>query len=369
MAEEQGGRGRSEQVRPAPGERLDRMSPRPVLPWSAVLGIACGGALLLAFFVAQSGSPVAMIVALLAGCVLGIAALIARRGQRRGAQRARPPLARAPKTAPPKSSPPVTPIQPTTLGASGHPGSPPHSQGDRPATSVPPPDPPRLIPDPPSVSDWRLPDAPPPQVPSDAPGAAGQPGAAGTPGEAGTRTEAVALALAMAAIEQLGAPASAVLVRRGRVLAAAASAGDWAAARRALNSEADDHRGPRPSGLDEYVGPNGPASDSGEPPQFAIDEHLVELMGLYRKTVPIERWQTLEEVPGPLLPLMALGITGAGVVVPLEHRWQFAGLWVLARRPGGALYSDADLSGMERLARAHGKHLAAALATDQRSQV
>ena len=161
----------------------------------------------------------------------------------------------------------------------------------------------------------------------------------------------VAAEIARNAISQLSAPASSVLITREGRLSAAGSAGDWAAARRNLKTLA----GP---------GPYDAASDGGDPPEFTLDprnDWLPRLLALYDRPVPMERWQELSDVPGPLLPLVGLAASGVGVAIPVTHRRRLAGLWLLARRGETDHYTDAELTLLHRLARDAGRPLAEAL--------
>jgi hypothetical protein len=163
----------------------------------------------------------------------------------------------------------------------------------------------------------------------------------------------VAGRLAQDAARRLGAPAAAVLVPNGRRLTAAGTAGDWRLARqRQAEGDAAAAAAPwRPSG-----------APSPDPPELPLDDHLPQVLALYPRAVPVERWQELSDVPGVLLPLAALADGGVGAAVALSHRGRLAGLCVVARRPPGRAYSSGDLAALERLARAAAPELAAARA-------
>jgi hypothetical protein len=157
---------------------------------------------------------------------------------------------------------------------------------------------------------------------------------------------AVAHSLADEAVRRLRAPAASVLIPRGRRLVAAGTAGDWS-----LAGAGDDAEAPTTTD----------AEPDGSAPEFPMDDFLPRFLGLYPRAVPVERWQDLADAPLGLLPLAALADRGAGVAIPLRHRRQLAGLWVLARRSKNQPYSDAELSLMERIARRASPLLADAL--------
>jgi hypothetical protein len=164
--------------------------------------------------------------------------------------------------------------------------------------------------------------------------------------------------LAAEAVRDLHAPAAAVLVPRGRRLISAGTAGDWGLARRIQQEHdaTDAAPGMRP--------PSAPDSGNDDPPEFALDDMLPRLLGLYPRALPFERWHELGDVPPALLPLVALADRGAAVAVALRHRRRLAGLWVLARRPGDQRYTDAELLTLERLAQQAAPALARALPRD-----
>jgi GAF domain-containing protein len=162
-------------------------------------------------------------------------------------------------------------------------------------------------------------------------------------------------------VRQLRAPAAAVLVPRGRRLVAAASAGDWALARR-IQREHDAATAPPGAQPPAAASPH---DREAEPPEFPVDDVMPRLLALYPRAVPFERWHELADVPPALLPLVALADRGAAVAVALRHRQRLAGLWVLARRAGDQAYTDAELGTLERLAQQAGPALAKALAGDE----
>jgi hypothetical protein len=176
-------------------------------------------------------------------------------------------------------------------------------------------------------------------------------------------TAPVARDLALEAVRELHAPAAAVLVPRGRRLVPAASAGDWALARR-IQREQD--AAAAPPGTSPVSAASATGSENGdEPPEFPLDDFLPRLLGLYPRAVPFERWHELGDVPPALLPLVALADRGAAVAVTLRHRRRLAGLWVLGRRSGGRTYSDAELGRLERLAQRAAPALAKAMNGDE----
>ena len=273
--------------------------PEPLLPWGTVAAVAAGGALLLAFFVARSGSSVAVVAALAIAAALAVAALVGRR-------RATPSLERIPGGSPDES----------TAGVESHPSRP-----QRPARAV----------------------------PTEQGG--GEDGGVDGRRETYVRVAGVASTIARSAAERFAAPAVSVLVASQGRLIAAGSAGDWGAARRGLKNVA----GP---GLYD------PSTDDGSPPEFNLDpraDWLPRLLTLYSQPVPMERWHEVEDVPAPLLPLVGLAASGAGVAVALVHRRRLAGLCVLAQRPDGRQYTDAELASLRQLARESGPSLGQAL--------
>jgi hypothetical protein len=211
---------------------------------------------------------------------------------------------------------------------------------------------------------WEVP-APPEPKREAAPEAPDDRTAASSSGEAGAATPAmvpsapVARDLALEAVRELHAPAAAVLVPRGRRLVPAATAGDWALARR-IQREQD--AAAAPPGTSPVRAASASSSENGdEPPEFPLDDFLPRLLGLYPRAVPFERWHELGDVPPALLPLVALADRGAAVAVTLRHRRRLTGLWILGRRPGGQAYSDAELGRLERLAQRAAPALAKAM--------
>ena len=188
----------------------------------------------------------------------------------------------------------------------------------------------------------------------------GTPEPVAPPLASGGATEGVAHDLALEAVRQLHAPAAAVLVPRGRRLVSAASAGDWALARRIQHEH--DTAGAPPGSRPLSAAPA--EGTEGAPPEFPLDDFLPRLLGLYSRAVPFERWHELSDVPPALLPLAALADRGAAVAVALRHRRRLAGLWLLARRPGDQAYSDAELGTLEQMARQAGPALAKTLSRD-----
>ena len=271
------------------------------LPWSTLLAVSAASALLLAFFHARAGGSVGVVAALVIATALGLSAVITARGPRRR-------HSSLPTLSPPPDAPAPSPLPPfPNLTA---------------------------LPTRPAV-------APPPPL---------APLAADTGPLPTGRLARVATELARAAVAQLSAPASSLLISRDGRLRAAGSAGDWGAARRGVTDLAG-------AGLYDA------AHDGGEPPEFPLDprnDWLPRLLALYGRPVPMERWHELSDVPAPLLPLVALAASGVGVAIPLSHRRRLAGLWVLAQRVGGP-YTDDELGLLQRLARDHSRSLAEAL--------
>jgi hypothetical protein len=283
--------------------------------WGMLAAVAAAGALLLAVFLAPTGSGVAVAGALLvAGALTALAAgvLLRARAADRGTSRRRQPR----RTTQPRRGP--LPPRPEA----GRPGPAPSPGG----------------------------------APAQAADHAG-PGvrAAEAPGTPSAGVAAVARELAQLAVQRTGAPAASVLVPRGRRLLAAGTAGDWALARQLQAETREDVPGwPSRSG-------EAGSLDDAEPPSFPVDDTYPEMLALYTRAAPVERWQALEDAPPEVLPLAGLADRGAGVVVPLASARRLLGLWVLARRPKGRAYTDADLQTLERLARQAAPALAAAL--------
>jgi hypothetical protein len=310
------------------------------LSWGTVAALGAAAALLLALFVSRAGSPIAVTAALaLAAVLAGVAAAAALRTHRSRTARAGPgrgPARRAPERRP---------------GEARFPG--------RPGPGVPPPGPPESTraggaPSGKSGTSGAARPADGTAERASAEGAAPlQAETPPTPAGVGPDLAAVAGRLAQDAARRLGAPAAAVLVPNGRRLTAAGTAGDWRLARQ-LQAEGDAAAAAapwRPSG-----------APSPDPPELPLDDHLPQVLALYPRAVPLERWHELEDVPAALLPLLALADRAAAVAVPLGHRGRLAGLCVVARRPAGPAYADAALAALERLARAAAPALAAALA-------
>jgi hypothetical protein len=284
--------------------------------WGMLAAVAAAGALLLAVFIAPTGSGVAVAGALLtAGALTAVAAaiLLRSRAAARGVSGRRLPR----RTTQPRRGP--LPPRPEARRAE----PPPPPGGGPPA----------------------------PAVDHAGPGVR----AAEARGAPSTGVAAVARELALLAVQRTGAPAASVLVPRGRRLLAAGTAGDWALARQLQAETREDIPGwPARSG--------GPDSlDEAEPPSFPVDDTYPEVLALYTRAAPVERWQTLEDAPLEVLPLAGLADRGAGVVVPLANARRLLGLWVLARRPKGRAYTDAELQTLERLARQAAPALGAAL--------
>lgn len=301
------------------------------LPWGTIAAAGAAGALLLVAFVAQSGSSVALVGSSLIAVVLAVVAVVA--GLRsRGRQ-----SYRAPATWP----------APGEVRAKDNSGGPYNPLAKPDAVFRP------------SVSVKRDDEAATPAQPAPARFDGGG-------GEVAERTttnlpQGVALLardLAQTVAQHLFAPAAAVLVPRGRRLVAAGTAGDWALARR-MHAAARDGVG----GLLLGMSPGANAEDP-DPPEFALDESLPRLLARQRLALPVERWQELTDVPGGLLPLVALADRGTAIAVPLAYQDQFTGLCVLARRAQGEAYSDSELRLIERLAHEAEPALFAALQRD-----
>jgi hypothetical protein len=294
-----------------------------MMRWGVLAAVSAAGALLLAAFVATTGSVVAVVGALVvAGLLIVVsgAILLRARAGARGAPH-RPPLTEAPGRRrgplPPSVQrvPPAPPVGGAAPRAAGE--SLPAGAGVRAAE-------------------------PPPVRPETSPGVA-----------------AVARELAQTAVQRIGAPAAAVLIARGRRMVAAGTAGDWALARQLLaeSREAPPGWPGQPAGAQHL--------DDAEPPEFPIDDTFPQLLALYGRAAPVERWLELEDAPPEVLPLAGLADGGAGVVLPLAYGRELVGLWVLARRPKNRSYSDAELQTLERIARQAAPALGAAIARDR----
>ncbi|MDQ3700864.1 MAG: hypothetical protein M3442_08090, partial [Chloroflexota bacterium] len=326
---------------PPPPQRRVEEGSGPAGGWSRLLAIGAVGALLLALFVAPSGSTVAVSGAVAVAGVLGtIATILFLRGRMAGA----PPVADAPNrsgpsTAPPRgagglagsaTSGPVSPLSP--------PADPPHPGGTGRATAA-------AVPlQVGNTTQWR------------------PPAPAAPDGDVPENVAAVCRQIAQIGVDQVAAPASSVLIRRGRRLVAGGTAGDWALARRLQAQTPGD--APVWTGGSHVNAAAGDAraGDDGQPPQFPMDDALPGRLAAYTRAIPVERWQELEDAPAEVLPLAGLADGGAGVCVPLGHSRELAGLWVLARRPEQRPYSDAELRTLENAARRAAPALAAALA-------
>ena len=296
--------------------------------WGTLAAVAVAGVLLLALFVGRAGSEVGLTAALLIAAALGVASIVLRmaRTRRPGA------AARARRPAPQPASGPFADLD---LGE-------PVDPEPRPAAA--PPRRPTAPPDP--VSPPR-PAAPLPFLNAQLTGGHG----AGHPPELPERLRTVATEMALASIAQIDAPAAAVLVPLGGRLVPAGTAGDWAAARRALKDMA-------------IPGLYDPTTDDGTPPDFALDprhDGLERLLALYPSPVPLERWHELSDVPEALLPLVGLAAAGTAVALPVTHRRRLAGMWLLAQRSGDNPYTDAELTTLLRLGRDSAGSLADAL--------
>jgi hypothetical protein len=281
------------------------------------------GAMLLAAFVAFSQNFVAMWALLaVAGVLMVLAAMsllrvrARARGTAGGPRRAgAAPLRRGPL--PPRPAPGRPP--------------PPAAPGDRPATRT--------------VDERPAPGA----------GVRAAPAPAGL-GPTGPGVAAVARDLAQQAVQRISAPASSVLVRRGDRLVAAGTAGDWALARQLQAETREDE-----PGWPAYASPTA-GTDDADPPSFPVDEMFTEALAQFGRPAPLERWQELEDAPPEVLPVAGLSERGVGVAVPIVEGRSLAGLWVLARRPKGRAYTDAELVMLDRLSRQIAPRLGAALA-------
>lgn len=310
--------------------------------WGRLMAIGAVGALLLALFVAPSGSTVAVAGAVAVAGVLGtIATILFLHGRVAGGRPvADAPNRSGPSTAPPirkgglagsaasgPSAPPSPPPAPARPGGTGRAaaGAAPLEVGN--------------------TTQWR------PPAPAAAPG-----------GDVPKNVAAVCRQIAQIGVDQVAAPASSVLIRRGRRLVAGGTAGDWALARRLqAQTPGDAPVWTGGSHVNAAAGDAG-AGDDGQPPQFPMDDALAGRLAAYARAIPVERWQELEDAPAEVLPLAGLADGGAGVCVPLGHSRELAGLWVLARRPEQRPYSDAELRTLENAARRAAPALAAALA-------
>jgi hypothetical protein len=302
------------------------------LPLATIAALGSTAALLLALFVGRAGSQTALLAALaLAAALAGVAAALALRN-RRSRRRDESPavVVPAPRSGGaewkdrPRSAPPASPADPTNdAGHVDHDGG-----GVRDGSSG-------------TSAVGHVTDSLDASSISEAPEGVS------------ARAASLARRLADEARRRLGAPAAAVLVPVERRLKAAGSAGDWKLARR-LQAETEESV---PTGVPTVAGD--------APPEFLLDQHLPLLLALYPKAMPVERWQELSDVPGFLLPLAALGASGAGAAVSLGHRGRLAGLGVVARRPAGRAFTNQELSTLERLARAAAPDLARALLADE----
>ena len=299
------------------------------LSLATLAATAAAGALVVAIAVGTAGSPVAVTIALLVSLLLAGGALAAARAERRW------------RLAHPRAT-----IQ--EAGATTAPPRVPDAEDVQRSTSRPTPPPPVALPAP-----------GPPPIPT-------LPSVPWEPVGVAAAVAAVARELAQEAVERLRAPAAAVLVPLGRKLVPAGSVGDWGFARRLQREAAAAEAGEGEGALPPAGGGGDSDEAAADPPEFPVDDLLPRLLSLYGQPMPLERWRELEDVPPPLLPLVALADRGAGVAVTLRHRRRLTGLWVLARRPRGHPYSDAELGALERLARRAGPALAKAMASSER---
>jgi hypothetical protein len=296
-----------------------------MMRWGVLAAVAAAGALLLAAFVATTGSVVAVVGALAVAVLLTVisAALLLRaRAVSRGTPH-RPPLTEAPGRRRGPLPPMPERARPDLTTAPGGASPPRTAEGILPATA--------------GVRAAEPPEARP------APSAG---------------VAAVARELAQTAVQRTGAPAASVLVARGRRLVAAGTAGDWALARQlqAETREAPPGWPGQPGGAER--------PDDAEPPEFPMDDAFPALLALYGRAAPVERWIELEDAPPEVLPLAGLSDRGAGVVLPLAHARELVGLWVLAKRPKSRTYTDSEILTLERLARQAAPALGAAIARD-----
>jgi hypothetical protein len=285
--------------------------------------IGAAGALLLAAFVASSGNLVAARAVLAVSALLiVIAAVLLLRV--RAAARGTAGSPRPAPVSPPRRGP--LPPRPTAL----RPPSPPAPSDLPPARAV---------------DDRPAPGA----------GVRAVPAPAGL-GPTGAGVAAVARDLAQQAVQRTSAPAASVLVRRGDRLVAAGTAGDWALARQLQAETREDE-----PGWPAYASTSGSADDA-DPPSFPVDDIFAEALASFGRPAPLERWQELEDAPLEVLPVAGLSERGVGVAVPIVQGRILAGLWVLARRPKGRAYTDAELVTLDRLSRQIAPRLGAALA-------
>ncbi len=285
--------------------------------------ISAAGALLLAAFVASSGNLVAARAVLAVAVVLIVIAAVLLLRVRAGARGA----AGSPRQAavsPPRRGP--LPPRPPPL----RPQAPP-APGDLPPARA--------------VDERPAPGA----------GVRAVPAPAGL-GPTGAGVAAVARDLAQQAVQRTSAPAASVLVRRGDRLIAAGTAGDWALARQLQAETREDE-----PGWPAYASTSGSADDA-DPPSFPVDDMFAEALASFGRPAPLERWQELEDAPPEVLPVAGLSERGVGVAVPIVQGRELVGLWVLARRPKGRAYTDAELVTLDRLSRQIAPRLGAALA-------
>lgn len=324
---------------PSPPQRQVGNGNGPAGGWGRLLAIGAVGALLLALFLAPSGSTVAVAGAVGVAGVLGtIATILFLHGRMAGRPVADAPNRSGPSTGPPMGQGGLTGGAPSsTSGPLSAPTDTPRPSGTgrAPATAAP-----LEV----GNATQRHPPAP----------------AAAPDGGVPENVAAVCRQIAQIGVDRMAAPASSVLIRRGRRLVAGGTAGDWALARRLQAQTPGD--APVWIGGSHVNAGAAEAGDSGQPPQFPTDDALPRLLALYTRAIPVERWHELEDAPAEVLPLAGLADGGAGVCIPLGHGRELAGLWVLARRPEQRPYSDAELRTLENAARQAAPALAAALA-------
>ena len=285
--------------------------------------ISAAGALLLAAFVASSGNLVAARAVLAVAVVLIVIAAVLLLRVRAGAR----------GTA---ESPRQAAVSPPRRG---------------PLPPRPPPSRPQAPPAPGDLPPARAVD----ERPAPGPGVRAVPAPAGL-GPTGAGVAAVARDLAQQAVQRTSAPAASVLVRRGDRLMAAGTAGDWALARQLQAETREDE-----PGWPAYASTSGSADDA-DPPSFPVDDIFAEALASFGRPAPLERWQELEDAPLEVLPVAGLSERGVGVAVPIVQGRALAGLWVLAHRPKGRAYTDAELVTLDRLSRQTAPRLGAALA-------
>ncbi len=310
----------------SPGSRPAGDGNRVRRRWAPLALIAAAGALLLALFVAPSGSTVAVTGALtIAGVLAAIAAVAFLRRRAAGGQAPGGTGWGHTRQHTPHPVPGGVPgVAPTDASSSMPPGIAP-VRPDHVAPAIPP------------VARGGAGDF----VPLD---------------KTSEEVAAICRRLAQTGVEQMSTAASSVLILHRRRLVPAGTAGDWALARRLLaetRADAPVWQGGAVTGAVPL--------DAGEPPQFPMDDTLPLRLAVYQQAIPMERWEELEDAPPDVLPLAGLADHGTGVAVPLGHGREFVGLWVLARRPKGRPYSDAELHTLERAARQVGPALSAAL--------